>query len=52
MPFVALSDDGLPVENGQVLRLALEYSSMYGVPVINHAEDVPLRNDGLMNESP
>ena len=49
---VALSDDGLPVENGQVLRLALEYSSMYGVPVINHAEDVPLRNDGLMNESP
>ena len=49
---VALSDDGLPVENGQVLRLALEYSSMYGVPVINHAEDVSLRNDGLMNESP
>jgi len=49
---VALSDDGLPVENGHVLRLALEYSSMYGVPVINHAEDVPLRNDGLMNESP
>ena len=49
---VALSDDGIPVENGQVLRLALEYSSMYGVPVINHAEDVPLRNDGLMNESP
>ncbi|MDB3868532.1 dihydroorotase [Candidatus Marinimicrobia bacterium] len=48
---VALSDDGLPVENGQVLRLALEYSSMYGVPVINHAEDIPLRNDGLMNES-
>ncbi len=49
---VALSDDGLPVENGHVLRLALEYSSMYDVPVINHAEDVPLRNDGLMNESP
>ena len=49
---VALSDDGLPVENGQVLRLALEYSSMYGVPIINHAEDIPLRNDGLMNESP
>ena len=48
---VALSDDGLPVQNGQVLRLALEYSSMYGVPIINHAEDVPLRNDGLMNES-
>jgi len=49
---VALSDDGLPVENGHVLRLALEYSSMYGVPIINHAEDIQLRNDGLMNESP
>ncbi len=48
---VAISDDGLPVQNGQVLRNALEYAQKYGIPVINHAEDIHLRNDGVMNES-
>ena len=48
---VAISDDGLPVQNGQVLRNALEYAQKYGVPVINHAEDIHLRNNGVMNES-
>jgi len=48
---VAISDDGFPVQNGQVLRNALEYAQKYGVPVINHAEDIHLRNDGVMNES-
>ena len=48
---VAVSDDGLPVQNGQVMRNALEYTQKYGVPVINHAEDLHLRNDGVMNES-
>ena len=47
---IAISDDGLPVENGNVLRYALEYSKMFGIPIINHAEDVCLRADGLMNE--
>ena len=47
---VAISDDGLPVQNGQVLRNALEYAQKYDVPVINHAEDIYLRNDGVMNE--
>jgi dihydroorotase len=48
---VAISDDGFPVHNGQVLRYALEYAQKYGVPVINHAEDIYLRNNGFMNES-
>tara|TARA_Y100001970_G_C14150459_1_gene812378 strand:- start:7 stop:1302 length:1296 start_codon:yes stop_codon:yes gene_type:complete len=47
---VAISDDGIPVQNGQVLRYALEYSQRYGIPVINHAEDIFLRNEGAMNE--
>jgi dihydroorotase len=49
---VAFSDDGIPIANSQVMRLALEYSRMLEVPVINHAEDPQLRNDGVMNESP
>jgi dihydroorotase len=47
---VALSDDGLPISDAQVMRLALEYTSMFDKPVINHAEDECLRNNGLMHE--
>ena len=47
---IAISDDGLPVSNAQVLRLALEYSKMYNIPLINHAEDLSLVNKGLVNE--
>ena len=48
---IAFSDDGLPVSDGRVLRMALEYANMLNLPVINHAEDECLRNDGVMNES-
>ncbi len=47
---VAFSDDGLPVKNGNVLRMALEYAAMFDAPIINHAEDTDLRGGGLMNE--
>ena len=47
---VAFSDDGLPIQNGLVMRKALEYSKMFNVPIINHAEDECLRANGLMNE--
>ena len=48
---VAISDDGLPVQNGQVMRYAVEYAQKFKIPVINHAEDTYLRNGGVMNES-
>ncbi|PKD42910.1 dihydroorotase [Rhodohalobacter barkolensis] len=47
---VAFSDDGDPVYNSQVMRVALEYSSMLGVPIINHEEDLKLSRPGHMNE--
>ena len=47
---IAFSDDGLPIQNGFVMRKALEYSKMLNVPVINHAEDDCLRCNGVMNE--
>ncbi|UCH62793.1 MAG: dihydroorotase [Fidelibacterota bacterium] len=47
---VAFSDDGEPVQDGQMLRRALYYTRDLGVPVINHAEDVRLRAGGVMNE--
>jgi dihydroorotase len=47
---VAFTDDGKPVMNSLVMRRALEYSRMFDVPILSHAEDTLLADDGLMNE--
>lgn len=47
---VAFSDDGDPVFNSQLMRVALEYSSMLEVPIINHEEDLKLSRPGYMHE--
>lgn len=47
---VAFSDDGDPVYDAQVMRVAMEYASMLGVPIINHEEDLQLSRPGHMNE--
>jgi len=47
---IGISDDGVPIKNSQILRIALEYSKKYNIPVINHAEDSFLVNDGQINE--
>lgn len=39
---VALTDDGLPVVNGQLMRRALEYARGFGLPIISHCEDMTL----------
>ena len=47
---VAFSDDGCAIKTSGILKRALEYSSMYKVPVIEHCEDESL-SGGAMNES-
>ncbi|TSA18723.1 dihydroorotase [bacterium] len=47
---VGFSDDGSPIASAEIMRRALEYSSMYGVPVIQHAEESTMTQDGCMNE--
>jgi dihydroorotase len=47
---VAISDDGLPVSNSQILRNALDYSRMFDLPVISHCEDLSLSSGGVMHE--
>jgi len=47
---VAFSDDGRPVENGEVMRRALEYSRPFGTPIISHAEELSLVGQGVMND--
>ena len=48
----AVTDDGLPVANAQLMRRALEYCNGLSIPVFVHAEEISLVNNGAMNECP
>jgi dihydroorotase len=47
---VAVSDDGHPVMDAQLMRRALEYANGFGLLVISHCEDRNLTANGVMNE--
>ena len=47
---VAVSDDGRPVVSAQLMRTALEYARTFGIPVIDHCEELTLAHGGSMNE--
>jgi dihydroorotase len=47
---VAISDDGRPVATALLMRRALEYAGMHGMPVIDHCEDPSLKGDGVAHE--
>jgi dihydroorotase len=47
---VAVSDDGRPVNNPELMRRALEYARGMGIMVITHAEELSLVGEGVMNE--
>jgi len=46
---VAISDDGKSVKNSAILAKALEYSKLFGIPVISHCEDEDL-SKGYVHE--
>ena len=47
---VAVSDDGHPVANAELMRRSLEYARGMGIMVISHAEEKALVGEGVMNE--
>ena len=49
---VAVSDDGHPVADTQVMRRALEYAKAFDFVVIDHCEDPELSRETCMNEGP
>ena len=49
---VAVTDDGHPVATALLARRALEYTSMFGMPMIEHCEDPSLKADGCAHEGP
>ena len=47
---VAVSDDGRPVMNAELMRRAMEYARTFGLTIVQHCEDLSLSHGGSMNE--
>ena len=47
---VACSDDGRPVMTAILMRRALEYAGMFGLPIIDHCEEPTLAGEGVAHE--
>ncbi|CAA7602848.1 dihydroorotase [Acididesulfobacillus acetoxydans] len=46
---VGFSDDGHNLQNSEVMRLALEYAKLTGLPIVSHSEDENLACGGAMH---
>jgi dihydroorotase len=49
---VALTDDGMPVVDSQLMRRAMEYATSHDLLIMSHAEELSLSRNGCMNEGP
>jgi dihydroorotase len=47
---VGISDDGSPVSSAGLMRRAMEYATMFDIPVIPHCEELSLSQGGVMHE--
>ena len=47
---VAITDDGHCVQSHGIMRRAIEYAKMFGLPVLDHCQDYSLVSDGVMHE--
>ena len=47
---VAITDDGHCIQNHEVMRRAVEYARMVGLPLLDHCQDYNLAGNGVVNE--
>jgi dihydroorotase len=47
---VAITDDGDCVQSNELMRRAIEYAKMFGLPVMDHCQDASMTQDSVMNE--
>ncbi|MFT3828501.1 MAG: dihydroorotase [Opitutaceae bacterium] len=47
---VAITDDGMCVQNNELMRRAVEYAKMFGIPVMDHCQDSAMTQGAVMNE--
>jgi dihydroorotase len=46
----AITDDGRCIQNNELMRRAVEYARMVGLPVLDHCQDYNLVGDGVVHE--
>jgi dihydroorotase len=47
---VAITDDGHCIQNHELMRRAIEYARMVGLPVLDHCQDYSLVGNGIVHE--
>ena len=47
---VAVTDDGKCVQSNEIMRRAVEYAHMFGLPIMDHCQDASLTENAAMNE--
>ncbi|TVR45555.1 MAG: dihydroorotase [Puniceicoccaceae bacterium] len=47
---VAITDDGACVQQNELMRRAVEYAAMFGLPVMDHCQDESLTHGSVMHE--
>ena len=47
---VAITDDGRCVQNNELMRRAVEYARMVGLPIFDHCQDYNLVGNGVVHE--
>ncbi|HEY1848199.1 MAG TPA: dihydroorotase, partial [Opitutaceae bacterium] len=47
---VAITDDGDCVQSNELMRRAIEYAAMFGLPVMDHCQDESMTEGAVMNE--
>jgi dihydroorotase len=47
---VAITDDGRCIQNNELMRRAVEYARMVGLPVFDHCQDYNLVGNGVVHE--
>jgi dihydroorotase len=47
---VAITDDGRCVQNHELMRRAVEYAQMVGLPIMDHCQDYNLVGNGVVHE--
>jgi dihydroorotase len=47
---VAITDDGVDVQNAGLLEKAMEWAKTFDLPILSHCEEASLHHDGVMHE--
>ncbi|HEU0210301.1 MAG TPA: dihydroorotase [Candidatus Udaeobacter sp.] len=47
---VAITDDGRCIQNHELMRRAVEYARMVGIPILDHCQDYHLVGNGVVHE--